>query len=104
VLPAASVAVKVRVVVPIFNTRVPGLLTPVVGEVADVAPVKAHLRVTTAQLSVTTALGMFTEAVHVPESTFTVVFAGHVNTGCTLSVMVTVNEHVAELPASSATM
>ena len=86
-----------------FNTLVPGLFIPVVGDVAVVAPVKAHVSVTTPQLSVTTAFGMFTDAVHVPASTFAVVLDGHVNTGCTLSVIVTVNEHVAELPAASAT-
>jgi hypothetical protein len=87
-----------------LNVAVPRLLIPVAAEVATVAPVIAHVRVDTVQLSAVTALGVTTEAVHNPAAVFAVKFEGHVIVGLILSVTVTVNEQVAVSPAESVTI
>lgn len=80
------------------------MLIPVDALVATVAPVIAHVNRVTAQLSAVTGLGVTTDATHVPTPTFAIIFEGHEIVGFTLSTMVTVNEHVAELPAASRTV
>jgi hypothetical protein len=86
VLPAASVAEQVTVVVP--NAKV----EPDAGEHVGVkAP---------SQLSVAVAVKL-TTAVQTPVSVPCVMLDGHVTTGASVSVMVTVKAHVAVLPEAS---
>jgi len=75
---------------------------PAAGEAAIVAPVIAHVRLTTPQLSVTTATGVITDALHTPAEVFVAIGAGQlVKTGASLSETVTLKEHVAVLPDAS---
>jgi hypothetical protein len=83
-LPAASVAVAITVVVPVAKTEFDGIEVETVAE----------------QLSVAVGLKA-TTAPQLPASVFTVMFEGHVITGNWLSTTVTVNEHVVVLPAAS---
>ncbi len=85
VLPAASVAVQVTVVVPTGN------VDPDAGVQVIVAP---------GQLSVTVEVYV-TTASHEPGSLPTAISPGHVATGSSVSLTVTVNEHVSALPATS---
>src|SRR5664279_4275498 len=103
-LPAASFTIYVTVGTPVLIVYVPTWLMPTTGEVAIVAPVIAHVRVLTAQLSEITALGTTTDALHTPASSFCDMFPGQVITGTILSVTVTVKLHVAWLPAASFTI
>ena len=82
VLPFASVAVQVTVVVPNEN------VLPDAGEQAKVTP---------GQLSVAVAVWL-TTAVQTPGAVFARMFAGHVTTGGSASITVTVNEQVAGTP------
>src|SRR5450759_4372762 len=103
-LPAASLTIYVTVVIPVLKVRVPTWLIPAAGDAATVAPVLAHVRVVTAQLSAIVALGTTTEALQSPASTFWVITAGQVIEGLILSVIVTVKLQVAWLPAASLTI
>jgi hypothetical protein len=94
----------VIVVTPVLNVAVPTLLIPVVGEDAIVAPVIAHVKEATVQLSLLVGLGVTTEAVHKLAAVFAVRLEGHVIVGAMLSVTVTVNEQVAVRPALSVTI
>lgn len=86
-LPAASVAMTVTVVVPFGNTDPDGI------ELATVTP---------GQLSVAVGKAKLTAAAHCPGSVDCVMLAGHeFNTGNSLSTTVTVNVHVVLFPASS---
>jgi hypothetical protein len=104
VSPAESVTVYVTVVRPVLKVAVPTLLIPVAAEVATVAPVIAHVKEATVQLSPVVGLVVTTEAVHNPAAVFAVRFDGHVIVGAILSVTVTVNEQVAVSPALSVTV
>src|SRR5512145_1987211 len=77
---------------------------PVAGETAVVAPVIAQVRLATAQLSLNAAFGVATDAVHTPTPVLTVIAPGHVSEGISVSVTLTVNEHVLLFPAASATV
>lgn len=79
------------------------MLMPTAALVATVAPVMAQVNVVTEQLSAVTGLVVTTEVLHNPAVTFAVTFDGHEIVGLILSITVTVNEHVAELPAASRT-
>jgi hypothetical protein len=94
----------VTVVIPELKIYVPTWLIPAAGDAATVAPVIAHVRVVTEQLSDVTALGTTTDAEHTPASVFWLIFEGHVIAGTRLSVMVTVAAQVAELPLASVTV
>jgi hypothetical protein len=104
VLLAASRTVYVTVVMPELKVCVPALLIPVAGEVATVAPVIAHVKRVTAQLSPVVGFGVTTEAEQVPATTFWVMFAGQVTVGTMLSVTVIVKAQVAVLFAASRTV
>jgi hypothetical protein len=78
VLPEASVAVEVTVVVPVGNRL------PEAGTLVTTTP---------GQLSVAVAL-KFTIAPHMPVVLLTVIFAGQVITGGCASITVTVNEQI----------
>src|SRR5205085_1988144 len=91
--PDVSVAVQVIVVVPFGNTLPAG--TPL------------ELTMTPGQLSLAVAEPRFapvTTAVHVPASVLTVLFAGQVIVGFSLSFTVTVNEQLLVLPEASVTV
>ena len=77
---------------------------PVAGDDPVVAPVIAQVSPVTAQLSAVVGLGVATEAVQVPAPVLAVMLAGQVMVGSTVSVTVTVNEHVAVLLAASRTV
>jgi hypothetical protein len=94
----------VIVVTPVLNIAVPTLLIPVVGEDAMVAPVIAHVKEATVQLSLLVGFGVTTDAVHKPASVLAEIFAGQLIVGAMLSVTITVNEQVAVRPALSVTM
>jgi hypothetical protein len=79
-------------------------LIPVAADVPVVAPVNAQVNLVTEQLSAVVGFGVTTDAVHVPAPTFAVMLAGQVIVGLILSLIVTVYEHVAVLPAASATV
>lgn len=81
----------------------PTLFIPVAAEVAIVAPVIAHVKRVTPQLSEVVAFGVTTEAVHEAPPT-AVMFAGQVIVGRVASVTVTVKAHVAIFPAASLTV
>src|SRR5688572_8014425 len=85
VLPAASCAIAVTVVIP-----TPKKL-PDAGLYVTVAP---------GQLSLTPAL-KFTTAPHIPGSLVTNILAGQVTTGSSVSLTVTVNVQLEVLPAAS---
>lgn len=102
--PAASPTVYVTVVIPLLKVCVPTGFMPAAGEAATVAPVIAQVRRVTAQLSANTAAGTVTEAVQSPGSAFWLIFIGHVIVGAMISVTVTFDVHVAELPLPSVTV
>src|SRR4051794_1507518 len=90
VLPDASVAVHVTVVVPFENVE------PDAGE---------HVGVPTpGQLSLAVAFVYVTAAVHTFGAVDLVTLAGHVTVGACVSLTVTVNEQVLELPDASLTL
>ena len=76
---------------------------PVAALVATVAPVNAQVKRVTEQLSAVTGLVVTTGAEQVPAKTLALTFDGHDIVGLILSTTVTVNEHVAVLPATSVT-
>jgi len=88
VLPDASVAVAITVVVP-FGKFVP-----------DGGP---ETTLTPGQLSNAVTL-KFTTAEHCPAVAGAVIFAGHIIAGFCVSLTVTVNEQLAELPLASVTV
>ena len=90
VFPAASRAVYVTVVTPVLNMKVPRLFIPVVADVPVVAPVSAHVKPVTAQLSPVVGLGVVTDAVQEPTPVFVEMFAGQLTVGAMLSVTVIV--------------
>jgi hypothetical protein len=71
----------VTVVIPELKVYVPTWLIPAAGDAATVAPVIAHVRVVTEQLSDVTALGTTTDAEHNPASALWLMFEGHVIAG-----------------------
>ena len=88
VLPDVSVAVTITVVVPF------GKFVPDGGAAATVTP---------GQLSYAFTLKV-TTAEHSPVVAGTVIFAGHITVGFCVSLIVTVNEQLAELPLASVTV
>ncbi len=87
--PLASVAIKVTNVTPTGNVEPDG--NPLVCVITNPA-----------QLSVAVGATQLTTAPHMPGVLVVVTFIGHdVNTGNSLSVTVTVNEHMAVLPLAS---
>jgi hypothetical protein len=88
--PAASFTPQMTVVVPL------GKLAPETGaQVGDPTP---------GQLSLTVGGGNVTTAEHWPGVFATLVLAGHVIEGGCVSLIVTVNEQLAEFPAASLTV
>jgi hypothetical protein len=76
---------------------------PAAALVATVAPVIAHVKRVTEQLSAVTGLVVTTEAEHVPANTLALTLDEQTIVGLILSTTATVNEHVAVLPATSVT-
>lgn len=99
-LPAASSTLYVAVVTPKLKTLVPKLFTPVVAELAIVAPVNVQVNFVTEQLSAVVGFGVTTLAVQ-DALVLAVMFVGQVIVGLILSVTVTVKEQVAVLFAAS---
>lgn len=88
ILPVASDAVQVTVVVPT------GKVEPDAG---------VHVTLTPGQLSLAVGAAKATTAEHWPGSGVVVMLAGHVIVGFCASLTVTVNEHIPSLPAASMT-
>ena len=80
------------------------MLIPAGAEFAVVAPVIAHARRVTAQLSAVVGFGVTTDAVQTPAPTFCAMLPGQVMVGRILSVTVTVKLHVALFPVASLTV
>ena len=91
-------------VTPILNVCVPALLIPVAGDAPVVAPLIVQVSVAIPQLSETVGLVVATEALQATAPAFAVLFAGQLIIGATLSVTVTVNEHMLLFPAASVTV
>ena len=101
VLPAASETVYTTVVTPVLKVYVPTLLIPVAPLAAVVAPLIDHVNCVTEQLSDVVGLVVTTLVLHKPAVTLAVTLDGQVIVGLMLSLIVTVYEHVAVLPATS---
>src|SRR5438309_5801302 len=86
VLPLASVAVQVTVVTPLLK------LLPLTGRQDTVAPWQLSLAVGVTYLSV---------RAQVPRAVLVLMFAGQVNVVSSVSLTLTVNEHVLVLPLAS---
>ena len=89
--PVASVTLKVFVVVPTVNA-------------APLASPAVWLVVALGQLSLPTGAVNVTTLEHWPTSLLPVIFAGQAIAGAWLSEIVTVKEHVVELPDASVTL
>jgi hypothetical protein len=101
VLPAASLTVYVTVVTPILNAVEPSVLIPEAADEPVVAPVKAQVLVTTAQLSACVGAAAVYVEVHTPASVVLVTLPGQVTVGDCVSFTVTVKVQLAVLPAAS---